>query len=239
MWTFGHFCAVSLCCVCAHLFVPLCVSGCRDGTTSPVDPYSSVLGTGPVCPDPASQHLWFRRFREVACLRSRSQRLGTKSSIPRPRPPSSSHLPPDSHDEGCSLCMTPGKLGCPRVGLVILTALLMLFILRFELHGVQGCDVQACGKQMTDQLEWAVLPSLPRPFTLADDQGRPATGTPWDCWPPGTHTFGSMLPRPFWKGLDQVPLPGLVVWPPVSPAVMEHVVIGRRQETLSLHPRIR
>ena len=72
--------------------------------------------------------------------------------------------------------MAPGKLRCPRVGLVILTALLMLFILRSELHGVQGCDVQTCGKHMTGQLEWAVLPSFPRPSTLADDQGRPATG---------------------------------------------------------------
>ena len=75
--------------------------------------------------------------------------------------------------------MTPGKLRCPRVGLVILTALLMLFILRSELHGVRGCDVQTCGKQMTGQLEWAVLPSFSRPSTLAvEDQGRPATGAP-------------------------------------------------------------
>lgn len=136
--------------------------------------------------------------------------------------------------------MTPGKLRCPRVGLVILTVLLMLFIRRSELHGVQGCGVQTCGKQMTGQLEWAVLLSFPPPSTLADDQGRPATGALWDCWPPGTLTSGSMLPSPFWKGLDQVPLPGLVVWLPLSPAVMEQVVIGRRRhETLSPHPRIR
>ena len=61
--------------------------------------------------------------------------------------------------------MAPGKLRCPRVGLVILTALLMLFILRSELHGVQGCDVQTCGKHMTVRL--LGLPTLLGPCCRA------------------------------------------------------------------------
>lgn len=86
-----------LCCVlmlCVHTY--LCLSVSRDGTTSPVDPYSSVPALSLFAQILRVSALWFPALGEVACLRSQSQRLGTKSLIPRPRPPSSSQLPQTS-----------------------------------------------------------------------------------------------------------------------------------------------